>query len=110
MLNICSSDIKAEERPFSLDSGSFDTLIQLTKEGLGMTLLPYLQSIELSEKDRELIRNFETPAPAREISLIYHKSQLKLQLIEALKDRIDGIIRGVIQFNEVEIISPLKKK
>jgi hypothetical protein len=40
----------------------------------------------------------------------YHKSQLKLQLIEALKDRIDGIIRGVIQFNEVEIISPLKKK
>jgi LysR family hydrogen peroxide-inducible transcriptional activator len=110
VLNICSSDIKAEERPFSLDSGSFDTLIQLTKEGLGMTLLPYLQSIELSEKDQELMRNFESPAPAREVSLIYHKSQLKLQLIEALKDRIDGIIRGVIQFNEVEIISPLKKK
>ena len=109
VLNICSSDIKSEDRAFSLDSGSFDTLIQLTKEGLGMTLLPYLHSLELSSDDEKLVRPFEEPAPAREVSLIYHKSQLKMQMIEALKDNIDGLIRGIISFSEVKIISPLKK-
>lgn len=109
ILNICSSDSLSEDKAFSLESGSFDTLIQLTKEGMGMTLLPYLQSLELNAKDQDLLRPFENPAPAREVSLIYHKSQLKMQMIEALKDSIDGIIRGIISFSDVEIISPLNK-
>lgn len=109
VLNICSSDIKSEDRAFSLESGSFDTLIQLTKEGLGMTLLPYLHSLELSDADKKLVRPFKNPDPAREVSLIYHKSQLKMQMIEGLKDNIDGLIRGIINFSDVKIISPLKK-
>jgi LysR family hydrogen peroxide-inducible transcriptional activator len=44
------------------------------------------------------------------VSLIYHKSQLKMQLIEALKKTIDGVIRGAISFSDVKIISPLQKK
>lgn len=110
VLNICKSLSTKEERKFSLQSGSFDTLIKLTKEGLGMTLLPYLYSMDLSEKDQKLIREFENPHPAREVSIIYHKAGLKLQIINALKDEISKIIRGVIAFNDVSIISPLKMK
>ena len=95
---------------FKLESGSFDTLIKLSKEGLGMTLLPYLHTLDLNEKDKKLLREFTSPQPAREISLIYHKSQLKIQLIDALKNSIDGVIRGAISFNDVKIISPLQKK
>ena len=75
-----------------------------------MTLLPYLHTLELNEVDRTLLREFTTPPPAREVSLIYHKSQLKMQLIEALNKTIDGVIRGAISFSDVKIISPLKKK
>jgi LysR family hydrogen peroxide-inducible transcriptional activator len=57
-----------------------------------------------------MLREFEKPAPAREISMIYHKSQLKMQLIEALKKTIDGLVRGAISFNDVKIISPLQQK
>ena len=33
-----------------------------------------------------------------------------MQLIEALKSTIDGVVRGAISFQDVKIISPLNKK
>ncbi|MGY6650339.1 LysR substrate-binding domain-containing protein [Wenyingzhuangia sp. IMCC45574] len=110
VLNICSSLSLKETKKFSIQSGSFDTLIKLTKEGLGMTLLPYLNSLDLTKEDQKLIREFQNPYPAREVSLLYHKAGLKLQIINALKDEISNIIRGVIAFNDVSIVSPLKMK
>jgi len=109
VLNLCKSNKSDTNFHFQLQSGSFDTLIKLSKEGFGMTLIPYLQTLDLSEKDKEFLREFKAPQPAREISLLYHKSQLKMQLIEALKTTIDGIIRGAISFSDVKIISPLIK-
>ena len=110
VLNLCGTMRTDNKKSFQLASGSFDTLIKLTKEGLGMTLLPYLHTLDLNEKDKSHLREFKKPAPAREVSLIYHKSQLKMQLIEALKNTIDGVIRGAISFSDVKIISPLSKK
>jgi LysR family hydrogen peroxide-inducible transcriptional activator len=109
ILNMCSSLNSPNARSFRLESGSFDTLIKLAKENLGMTLLPYLHSLDLCNEDKKLLRDFEKPVPAREVSLLYHKSQLKMQMIDALKETIDGIIRGAISFNDVKIISPLAK-
>ena len=110
ILNICRSLKSSDTEHFKLQSGSFTTLVKLAKEGLGMTLLPYLQTLDLNEKDKKLLKEFENPAPAREVSLIYHKSQLKMQMVEALKNTIDGIIRGVISFSDVKIVSPIHKK
>ncbi len=109
ILNICGSLVNDTSKHFKLESGSFNTLIKLSKEGLGMTLLPYLQTLDLKENDKKYLREFNLPAPSREVSIIYHKSQLKIQLIEALKTTIDGIIKGVISFSDVKIISPLQK-
>jgi len=108
VFNLCRSFKTGNKKSFQLASGSFDTLIKLTKEGLGMTLLPYLHTLDLNEVDKSHLREFKSPPPAREISLIYHKSQLKMQMIEALKTSIDGVIRGAISFSDVKIISPLK--
>ncbi len=112
ILNICSSGVLEEKNTpnhFKLESGSFNTLIKLSKEGLGMTLLPYLHTLDLKENDKKYLREFNTPTPSREVSVIYHKSQLKIQLIEALKATIDSIIKGVISFSDVKIISPIQK-
>ena len=38
------------------------------------------------------------------------RSQLKIQIIDALKNSIDGVIRGAISFSDVKIISPLKNR
>jgi LysR family hydrogen peroxide-inducible transcriptional activator len=110
ILNICGNFSDKNLQAFRLESGSFDTLIKLSKENLGMTLLPYLHTLDLGKEDQAMLREFEKPAPAREISMIYHKSQLKMQLIEALKKTIDGLVRGAISFSDVKIISPLQQK
>jgi len=110
IINLCRTYKKGNSKGFQLESGSFDTLIKLSKEGLGMTLLPYLHTLDLNEKDKKLLREFTSPAPAREVSLIFQKSQLKIQIIDALKNSIDGVIRGAISFSDVKIISPLKNR
>ena len=91
---------------FDLKSGSFETLINLVNEGPWMTILPYLQTLNLPEKNIKNLRYFEDPEPAREISIVYNKSQLKLPVIEALSDLIEGIVRGAIKFENIQLISP----
>jgi LysR family hydrogen peroxide-inducible transcriptional activator len=109
ILNLCRNHKIDNKKGFQLESGSFDTLIKLSKEGLGMTLLPYLHTLDLNDVDKKHLREFTSPPPAREVSLIHHKSQLKMQLIEALQKTIDGVVRGAISFSDVKIISPIKK-
>ncbi|UOY07127.1 LysR substrate-binding domain-containing protein [Muricauda sp. SCSIO 64092] len=109
VINLCGSSKSPHNEHFQIQSGSFETLVNLSNEGLGMTLLPFLNTMELDEKKSTNLKHFKKPSPAREISIIYHKSELKLQITEALKDTIAGIVRGAIAFQDVEIISPLNK-
>lgn len=109
VLNLCKSSKKLEEEHFQLQSGSFETLINLSDEGLGMTLLPYLNTLELDDKKKQKLKYFVDPSPAREVSLIYHKKELKIQITEALREVISSVVRGAIAFQDVKIISPLSK-
>ncbi len=109
ILNLCRGNRKTDSERFMLESGSFETLIKLADEGLGMTLLPYLNTLDLSDRKQRNLCYFEDPAPAREVSLIYHKSELKLHIIDALQGVIAGVVKGAIAFTNVKIISPIAK-
>jgi LysR family hydrogen peroxide-inducible transcriptional activator len=110
IINLCNSVKSNDNSKFELECGSIETLIKLSREGLGMTLLPYLHTLDLNETNKKHLKKFNGTVPAREVSLIYHKSQLKMQLLNALKKSIDGIIQGAIAFYDVKIVSPLQKK
>ena len=110
ILNLCKHSADADQNNFQIQSGSFETLIKLADEGLGTTLLPYLHTLDLKESDKLKLRNFKEPKPAREVSLIYPKSELKMQIIDALRSTIAGVVKGAIVFQNVQIISPLQKK
>ena len=105
VLNLCQMN-RIESNPFDLKSGSFETLINLADEGLGMTLLPFLHGNSLTDNKKKNLRFFPEPAPAREVSLIHSKSQLKLPIINALRSAVSSIIRGAIKFENIKIISP----
>ena len=110
ILNLCKNVDKNEFNRFQLESGSFETLIKLADEGLGITLLPYLHTLDLKEKDLAKLKHFKEPKPAREVSLIYPKTELKIQIIDALRTTINGVVKGAIVFQNVAIISPMAKK
>jgi LysR family hydrogen peroxide-inducible transcriptional activator len=109
ILNICSTMTK-DEQDFELNIGNFDALIKMSKEGLGMTLLPYLQTEDLCEDNKKYLRNFVKPEPAREVSLIHSKDIYKKNVTDVLFKTIRGIVKGAIEFYDVRIISPLPPK
>lgn len=110
ILNLCKSAGANEKSHFQIESGSFETLIKLADEGLGTTLLPYLHTLDLKEKDQLKLRHFKEPKPAREVSLIFPKNELKIHIIDALRSTIAGVVKGAIVFQNVQIISPLQQK
>ena len=89
VLQLCKAKTTAISRRFRIQSGSLHTLIELIRREKGYTLLPslalrFLTSVEQSKN----VRTFGRPAPARKISLVFHKSRLKRSIIEALHDEI----------------------
>ena len=106
ILNICRASKLDQSQNFELTSGSFETLIGLANEGLGVTLLPYLHTLNLSEKDKKNIIEFADPKPSREVSLIFPKNELKIHIVDALRQTISGVVKGAIAFQDIAIISP----
>lgn len=105
ILNLCKI-AETEKNQFRIESGSFETLVRLVDEGLGITLLPYLHTQNLSDKEKTKLRHFAEPRPAREVSLIFPQSELKMHIIDALRHAISAVVRGAVAFHNVEIISP----
>lgn len=94
VVNLCGADRLAVNntalRTASLryETGSLETLIKLIDRQDGFTLLPYLATLDMDDTRRARLRSFEAPQPVREVSLVMHRSFLKRQLINALKDEI----------------------
>lgn len=111
VLSLCEAS-KMKQRPVKLESGSFDALIKLANEGYGMTLLPALEAEDLPKELQKNLRPFENPIPTREVSLVYHQSQLRDSFEEELVKTIQSILRGKIfleQTNESHAIVSLPK-
>lgn len=107
VINLCKPEHKLKQNSLNLETGSFDALIQLSRDGFGYTLLPYLHTKRLRQEDERLLKEFETPKPSREVSVVYGKGQLKLQIIEALTKTIIAIVKGAILTEDTQIVSPL---
>lgn len=90
VIKICSlGKEKGVFKNISFVGGNLETLRYLIKRGKGYTLVPRLFAETLPESERKnLIKEFEHPAPSREISLIHRRDQLKLDVILALEEVI----------------------
>ncbi len=81
-----------------IECNNFDILIKLSKKGMGMTLLPYLHTLDLNKEDKNCLREFKNSPPTREIRLTHNKLHLKTHIIDALKITInDSIINKPIK-------------
>lgn len=91
----------------NLNTSSFETLIQLSDQGFGITLLPYLYTKNFPKERLNKLKLFEEPEPAREISIIYQKNKLKSPIIKALSECIEKTSRENIKSSKINIISPI---
>lgn len=69
-------------------SGSLETLRQLADKYLGITILPEMAILSLTEEQRNKIKRFVSPQPQRQVSLITHRHFVKERLIKILHESI----------------------
>ena len=105
IFNLCSANSLNSNALSNIrfQSGSLETIIAIIKQSSGYTLLPHLATTRLKGAEKEQhLRPFSSPAPVREVSLVYSRVFYKEKYIEALESLI-------IKNTPSELRSPKKK-
>ncbi|WP_430614814.1 LysR substrate-binding domain-containing protein [Flavobacterium sp. JP2137] len=91
--NLCAEN-QAQKHWANLDyqAGGMDTLIRLVKKTGGLTLLPYLATLDFNEQERKQLYRFEQPTPQREICLLVHKNFVKKGVLNLFKTEITAAV------------------
>ena len=74
------------------NTGSVETLKRMVDLNAGITILPELSLLDFTAEQRKRIIRFQDPVPAREISLVTHRSFIKRGIINSLKEKILGAV------------------
>jgi LysR family hydrogen peroxide-inducible transcriptional activator len=89
IFNLCELKKKeAEMENLHYAAGSIETLINLVDKDNGITIIPKLAALNLKSSQVSKIREFSTPKPVREISLVTVKSFPRKKLMDNLKTEI----------------------
>ena len=87
--NLCQlRKASMEGSNFEYEAGSLETLKKFVEKNDGITILPDLATLDLTGKQKKLLRRFKNPAPVREISVVVHRNHLKRRLIDLFKKEI----------------------
>ncbi|MFT4578447.1 MAG: LysR family hydrogen peroxide-inducible transcriptional activator [Nitrospinales bacterium] len=75
----------SKNKNLTFESGNLETLKRLVDQNFGYTLLPSLAILGMSASEqKKKVRFFKSPAPIREVSVVYSRNYLKKSIIEAL--------------------------
>ena len=72
--------------------GSMETFMRLVESGMGITFIPELAEMQLSEPQKELVRPFAIPVPTRELILITNKNFIRQTLLETVVKEIQASV------------------
>lgn len=94
VLDLCSEQVEKlqAERPLRYESSHVETLRRMVDTAGGLTIMPELAAMELSEDAQDRLRYFAEPEPVREISLVTTDHFVRMALLQSLMDEIG---RGV---------------
>ena len=111
IMNLCQLRKKSEHGiQFEYEAGSLETLRRMVDLYDGVTILPELATIDLTEEQKIHLRHFKQPVPVREVSLVVHRTFVKKRLVEAMKQEIMDHIPEKIRKNRKTVIVPVLEK
>ncbi|MFZ1677413.1 MAG: LysR substrate-binding domain-containing protein [Saprospiraceae bacterium] len=107
VMNLCALQKNASiEKHLDYAAGSIETLKRFVHKNGGITLLPELATLDMSQSGKNMLRYFRKPAPVREISLISLKTFPKTRLLKLLKEMIlDHLPQQMLKDREVKRIN-----
>jgi LysR family hydrogen peroxide-inducible transcriptional activator len=108
IVNLCELRKASKEgSQFDYEAGSIETLRRMVEMNDGITILPELATTHLTKSQKQLIRQFKSPPPMREVSLVVHRDFVKQRLMQVLMQEIIHTIPEKIRKNKSERVVPI---
>jgi len=90
IFNLCELKKKdLESDRLHYQAGSLETLRNLVDHNKGITILPYLATLDLTKSRMQQLREFAPPKPVRQISLVVNANFSRKGVLEALRSEIE---------------------
>lgn len=77
------------------ESGSLETLRRMVDRAGGLTLLPHMTTLYLSDDELARVRPLAAPVPRREVRLAYGRAHSKRPLVEACAEAVIHVVAGL---------------
>jgi LysR family hydrogen peroxide-inducible transcriptional activator len=85
--------------------GSMETFMRMVESGMGITFIPELASLQLSDSQKELVRPFAIPIPTRELVLLTSHNFIRQTLLNVLVSEIQACIpKSMLKLNAGQIL------
>lgn len=78
--------VAKNERAYRL--GSIETFMRMVENGKGVTFIPELATLQLTDSQKDLVRPFAIPAPTRHIVMLTSKSFIRKTLLDLIIEEI----------------------
>jgi LysR family transcriptional regulator, hydrogen peroxide-inducible genes activator len=106
VINLCSFKGTVNTAlPFHFEAGSLETIMNIIDKEGGITIIPELATLGMSELRFDHVRTFSDSNPLREVSLVYSRHYSKFKLIELLwKEMVASMPEKLLQKNRGTIV------
>jgi LysR family hydrogen peroxide-inducible transcriptional activator len=106
VINLCSFKGSVNTAlPFHFEAGSLETIMNIIDKEGGVTIIPELATLGMSESRFDHVRTFTDSNPLREVSLVYSRHYSKYKLIELLwKEMVASMPEKLLQKNRGTIV------
>ena len=91
MVRFCQMKSSQSSR-LAYNLGSMETFMRMVESGKGITFIPELAEMQLSEPQKELVRPFAIPVPTRQLILITNKNFIRKKLLEMVVSEIQASV------------------
>ena len=72
--------------------GSMETFMRMVEGGKGITFIPELATLQLDDRQKELVRPFAIPCPTRQIILLTNRSFIRNTLLKTITQEITAAV------------------
>lgn len=87
LMRFCQMEaVKVHQASYRL--GSMETFMRMVESGMGITFIPELALLQLSEEQKQLVRPFAVPKPTRQVSLVTRTDFVRYSVLNLLRDTI----------------------
>ena len=97
MVRVCQMK-SSQSSQLAYNLGSMETFMRMVESGIGITFIPELAVMQLTDTQKELVRPFAIPVPTRQLILITNKHFIRQSLLEVfVKEIQDSVPKNMLK-------------